>query len=583
MSKNHENEQVVAIIGGGPRGLSALESLHKALANKDFKGKVKTLLFEETDQLGNGPVYHLGQPDTNWLNVSERGLTIPKRESINGSGFAIPSFPSYQTWSGFDERKDVGTIPDKFPLRSELGTYLGERYAAITKDLLMLGKLEVVLAKVTSLDYSDGKFKITTNVKETYSADEVVLTIGHQPTKVDRQLTKWKEKLEADTALQLFTAPYPVEDISKDVKEDDVIALRGFGLAMIDVARALTEGLGGSFELLDKDTRKMSYRPSEKNGVQLVPFSLDGLPMTPKPLHLNLDKPYIPSEAELEAFAERLRNSVRKGGKVSDTRFLIDAITPLIVKKYCSLGDSVYAHTLTEGELEKLVANWLEDGSTEDSLIISKSLPAYQSMTAFVEMATGHSKISLDYCIGQVWRHCQPSMYKELSFTNLDDELIAEIIQLDERLKRYSYGPPVDSLQQLLALVDAGAMTFDFVNNPEITQTAEGWKLERDDKRVIANSMVDSVLDSPKLLEVNSPLVKSLLSDSLVEPVHSALGINTAENALVELGAENNILPLAVLGRLAKGTIIGVDAILECFGERSELWAEGLVERLELK
>ncbi|MDB4293551.1 FAD/NAD(P)-binding protein, partial [Maribacter sp.] len=502
------------------------------------------------------------------------------RASINGSDFAIPSFPSYQTWSGFDERKDVGTIPDKFPLRSELGTYLSERYDAIAKDLVMLGKLEVVLAKVTSLDYSDGEFKITTDGKETYSADEVVLTIGHQPTKVDKQLVAWKEKLEADTALQLFTAPYPVDNISKDVKKGDVIALRGFGLAMIDVARALTEGLGGSFELLDKNTRKMSYRPSEENEVQLVPFSLDGLPMTPKPLHLDLDEPYMPSKEELEVFAERLRNSVRKGGKVSDTRFLIDAITPLIVKKYLSLGDDAYTHTLTESELEHIATQWLEDGSTEHALIISKSLPAYQSMTAFVEMATGHTKISLDYCLGQVWRHCQPTMYKELSFTDLDDTLIAEIIQLDERLKRYSYGPPVDSLRQLLAMIDEGAMTLDFVNDPDIELNANGWKLRLEDKQVVANSMVDSVLDSPKLLTVNSPIVKSLLSDSLVEPVHSALGISTTENALVELAAEKEIIPLAVLGRLAKGTIIGVDAILECFGERSELWAEGVVERL---
>ena len=88
MPKNSESERIVAIIGGGPRGLSALESLYAAHAKKESKQRLKTLLFEKSDQLGNGPVYDLNQPDTNWLNVSERGLSIPERREINGAGIS---------------------------------------------------------------------------------------------------------------------------------------------------------------------------------------------------------------------------------------------------------------------------------------------------------------------------------------------------------------------------------------------------------------------------------------------------------------------------------------------------------------
>jgi len=35
------------------------------------------------------------------------------------------------------------------------------------------------------------------------------------------------------------------------------------------------------------------------------------------------------------------------------------------------------------------------------------------------------------------------------------------------------------------------------------------------------------------------------------------------------------------LGRLCQGTVLGVDAILECFRLRIEDWAKGVVERLD--
>ena len=494
--------------------------------------------------------------------------------------FPIGEFPSYQDWSGYTSSGNERSTIDNFPLRSELGTYLRERFQGLSKTLIRLNKLEVIKDSVTGLDYEKELFTIKTENNKTYTAHEVLLTIGHQPTEADEQLAAWKTKVQDAEKRCLLTEPYPVADIKNKASKGDVVAFRGFGLAMIDAARSLTVGNGGSFELLDKTTRKMRFIPSEKNKVKLVPFSLDGLPMTPKPLSLEFDTPFIPSKKELTAFKKQLQGEIDKNEKPKNTRFLINVITPLIVKKFLALQEKSYPHQLTDIALEKLVKHWLEDASTSNDLIVSKKISAYKSMQAFVDMAAGNSKISLDYCLGQVWRHCQPTMYKVLSFSDLDDEVIAEIIKLDERLKRYSYGPPVDSLTQLLALVDAGVMTLDFVNDPDINLSENGWEFKKDDSSITATIMANTIVDSPKILKVNSPLVQSLLNDSLVEPVHSSLGISTYENAIVQLDGKGEIIPLAILGRLAKGTVVGVDSILECFGARSDKWAKGVVERL---
>lgn len=569
----------LAIIGGGPRGLSALESLYAQAAQENLFTKIKTTVFEETNQLGNGPVYNLEQPDSNWLNVSERGLTIPKREAIISGALKIPAFPSYQDWCNYNNNSHGEDEVDEFPFRSTLGKYLRERFNSIADILLHKKLLEIKYSKVVNVDYLDKKLVIDTGRQNKYIFDEVVLAIGHQPTEIDQQIKNWKDQIENKNELILLENPYPVSSIKNAIYNTDTVGLRGFGLAMIDAVRAIASE-NGNFKIVGDSTREMIYRPSNTKPIKIIPFSLDGLPMTPKPLNKKIDKWFIPTDKELRTFKNALQNAIAKEENLENGKFVLNAIAPIVKQKFLTLENRALTHQLSSKELENLIISWLADENVEHDLIISKDKDTCDSMREYVGMAVGEVKISLDYCAGQVWRHCQPIMYKQLSFRDLDETVIATLINRDERLKRYSYGPPVDSLQQLIALVDEGTLLLDFVENPDITVTKTGWKLKKNSKTITTQVMVDTVLDSPKLKKVKSPIVKSLLYDSLVKPLHSDLAIGTYKNALVQLGSDKTQIPLAILGRLAKGTLIGVDAILECFGLRSELWAEGVTKRL---
>jgi len=125
-------------------------------------------------------------------------------------------------------------------------------------------------------------------------------------------------------------------------------------------------------------------------------------------------------------------------------------------------------------------------------------------------MATGEQAVSLDYCIGQVWRHYQPSIYEALSFNQCPNSVFAAIIALDESTKRYSYGPPAESIQQLLALTEAGSLNLGLINDPDIDLTDEGWQFHHLGNSITATMMIDSVLDTPKIKSVNSPIVKNI-------------------------------------------------------------------------
>jgi len=581
-TKKEIQQRILAIVGGGPRGLSALESMYGCLSSSGNFKAIRTILFEKEELPGAGPVYSLEQLDTNWLNVSERGLTIPPRVEIHNESIVIPPFASYQNWAGYNVSKTNKQERDKFPLRSTLGKYLNERYQSIASVLVAADLLEIVKGEVIRADWEKNEFKIVINDGREYMADELVLTIGHQPTRNSEQLSTWLKYSGSNHSVVLKVSPYPVKDILKSKKShvDSVVGLRGFGLAMIDVMRALTVGLGGAFRVVDEDTQEMKYVKSGNEPAKIIPFSLDGLPMAPKPLNLAIDELYFPTDTEKKDFQDAISHISKRGEAKSHT-FLIAAITPITCRVFFALGDKAYAHNLKETAISEIIRLWLENPDYEHELIVAKTNPTVTMVEEYVGMATSTVPVSLDFCIGHVWRHCQPSLYQATSYSNLKDEVIASIIQLDERLKRYSYGPPVASLQQLLALVRADVISLEYVNDPDIQTNSNGWKLANDEETVIVDFMVNSVLDAPKLLEVDSPIIHNFLEESLLKPIHGELGIETYKNGCVILDGVEKQIPLAVLGRLAKGTLIGVDAILECFGERSKLWALGVIKRLK--
>ncbi|QWX85023.1 FAD/NAD(P)-binding protein [Cellulophaga sp. HaHaR_3_176] len=570
----------LAIVGCGPRGLSALESLYSEAANK--KVLPETLVFESNKYPGAGQVYNLDQPDSNWLNVSERGIGIPPRNKIVFKNFSIPEFPDFQNWSGYSNKENKDTSVDKFPFRSKLGEYLNQRYHSIA-DVLIENKIMTFIAgEVDCLTIENDCIGIDVVGGKNYHVKQAVLCIGHQPIALDEQLTTWKNRVLQLDFINLFTQPYPTNRIleSFEAQNEISIGIRGFGLAMIDVARALSEGLGGKFKIINKETREMEYIPSGKEPNSLVPFSLDGMPMVPKPVNKKIDTLYVPTENQLNTYETSITESLQSKIKPDSVHFLIDAIAPIAAHKFMALGSKAVQSNLKKDELIAIITSWLLDDEFSNPLIISKQQPAKTILEQFIKMATGKGLVSLDFCIGHVWRHCQPSIYRLLSFSELSDDLISDIVLLDERLKRYTFGPPVESLQQIIALINANKIDLDFVNNPEIELTDTGWEFTSDNKTKKVVTMVNSVLDSPQILKVMSPLAKGLINSEVVEPIHDKLGIRTKRNAIVESNKLDATFPLALMGRLAKGTLIGVDAIAECFGERSNFWAEGVIKRV---
>jgi len=576
--------KTIAIIGCGPRGLSALEDIFTEYVKNKRAYELKVLIFERTGKFGCGQVYAPNQTLHNWLNINERALTIAERERIQLNNESVEGFPSFQDWNGYDP--DSTEEIDAYPPRAVLGTYLEARFNSMAKKLKQCNVLEMHASLVTSLKFKNDAFLIEDDKQKTYSADEVVLTVGHQPTQISKQIENWKQHEANTVGVTLYHKPYPIEGLFNDstINGNSRVAIRGFGLAMIDVVRGIAGFTNSRFDIVNSDTQKMTFHPGANCPKKIIPFSLDGLPMAPKPINASIDNWFLPTDAHFNMLKGNLKNYRSQPEQVDSTATIVTTMAKIIVDVFLSLRTKSISHNYNTEALQTLVEAYIEDDKTASDIIISNTLSAKTIMECFVNMAVGQQKISLDYCIGQVWRHCQPTLYEYLSYTEFHKDVILDIIQLDEKLKRLSFGPPVASLQQLLALLESGIMTVKAVDDPNIECTKNGWVLDGLNNDFTANIMINSVLDSPKVLLTDTPLIKQLLKDKYVFPIHEKLGFKTNKNGMASsTSKEQELPPIAVLGRLAQGTLLGVDAVLECFGKRSKFWAKDVLKRLDKK
>ncbi|RAJ11879.1 FAD/NAD(P)-binding protein [Olleya aquimaris] len=576
------NTFTIAVIGCGPRGLSALENLFISLQNTSTNCKINVIIFEKTKHLGSGPIYRNNQPDSNWLNISERALTIEARPKIKINNSTVAAFPSYHQWTKKPKQEILNNRHEVFPKRSFFGDYLRERYQSIAKVLEQENLLKIINQKVIEVRHITDGLEILTINQSTYKAHEVVLTIGHQDTVLSDQLKAWKLHTSINPNCFAFEETYPIKNVlAIDYKhKPHHVGIRGFGLAMMDVTRALVNANGGVFKIINEMTHQMSYT-SGPSKLKLIPFSLDGLPMACKPLNSEVDSLFMPSKADLQHLETVLSRVSKDKSYDNGNQFVLDAISNIASKQFIKLNNKAYPHSYSENQLQAIILKYLSEDAFKHNLIVPTTQPAQDIIQSYVHMASATKPISLDYCLGQVWRHCEPILYKTMSHCNLKDEVINEVIAIDERMKRYAFGPPIESLQQLLALAKEGTLDLSFVNDPKIKLVKDGWLLEKNKSTIICDIMVNSVLDSPDIKKVNTPIISNLLKNEIIQPVYGNLGIETLPNGLVVSKNKTQNNNIALLGRLAKGSVVGVDAILECFGPRIKDWSDGVCNRIK--
>ena len=520
----------VAIVGGGPRGLVAVEALAGHMSDREMA----VTLFEPHEAPGAGPNYVPDQTPLNLLNIALRALYLPAPE--RGEAF--------ETW--LDGRYG----PNDYPPRAVIGAYLHARFA----DLHERRAVEVIGRAVTGCERAKGGWLLRTDEGSDHGPfDEVLLCPGHQPVR-DRQIERWRK--HAAGADAILCEAYPTAALLAATEwQGRTVAIRGFGLAMIDATRALTEGLGGRFET-EADGR-LIYSASGREPARLMPFSLNGIPPAPKPATAAIDRPYVVEERERLAFREAVSSLVEVGD--GDLEPIFGVVADIAGAKLPTHGrDAVLA--------------WLRDGAGDDPDVPDDEQPE-EAMTLYLAMARGEAAPSVGYVTGQVWRHLQNDLRIAYNPAPKTAAVAEALIPFDEGMKRFSYGPPAEATARLLALIAAGKLTLRRVDDPDIELVDGGWRMAETGGADIATAMVDSVLAGPDIAKVSSPLMAGLRERGFVSQLGKGLGASVRPDGRIIDANSEPVEGLSLLGRLANGSVIATDSLHDCFGEAVRRWA----------
>jgi uncharacterized NAD(P)/FAD-binding protein YdhS len=527
----------VAIVGGGPRGLSALEVLARHAGCRS----VNVTLFERGDEIGCGPNYAPGQSDLNLLNIPVRAIDLPPP----------PQGASFKEWLAA-QRSAPGE--DGYPPRPMLGAYLQARLQALLESERDGLKVEIVAQEVVHCRRAQSGWLLwTRDMHDKGPFDEVLLCSGHQPVE-DSQIERWRDHARKSDAV--LAPAYPGNRLLEAADwSGRTVAIRGFGLAMIDTTRMLTEGLGGRFET-DREGG-LVYRASGREPARLVPFSLNGMPPAPKPATGAIDSAFAVTDAQRAEFRETVAAAIDAGDGSLEPIFRV-------------LGEIAGPKLGKDGS--DRVLDWLCKGAEDDPDVPDDQHPA-EAMRLYLAMAHGEAAPSVGYATGQVWRHLQNDLRKAYNPAEKAAATAGALIAFDDGMKRFSYGPPAEATARLLALIDAGKLTLRRVDDPDIELIDSGWRIAENGGADIATAMVDSVLAGPDLANVSSPLISGLRDDGYLVPLDEKLGARTSAGGQVVDADGRPVDGLSLLGRLANGSVIATDSVHDCFGAAVERWA----------
>ncbi|WP_370945587.1 FAD/NAD(P)-binding protein [Amycolatopsis sp. cg5] len=261
----------LAIVGAGPRGICVLERL-SANAPELLTG---TLVVHLIDPFPPGPgrVWRYDQSPLLRMNSMPEDVTMFTDETVEMSG-PVRNGPSLAEWAKkVRTGKLDASVPDdlldelrtlkstSFPTRRLQSAYLDWVYQHILNTLP--DGIEVVEHHTHAVNVTENAVWLKDS-ETPLRVDAVLMTVGHLDALPDeRELELAEYAVRNDLAY--YPAGYTADVDYADVPAGEPVLVRGFGLAFVDLMLLLTEGRGGRFE--EQPCGGLRYHPSGREPV----------------------------------------------------------------------------------------------------------------------------------------------------------------------------------------------------------------------------------------------------------------------------------------------------------------------------
>ncbi|MEV7433854.1 FAD/NAD(P)-binding protein [Streptomyces griseoviridis] len=244
---------VVAVVGAGPRGTAVVERLTARLGQAGAGADVEVI---EPFVPGAGRVWAPDQPQSLLMNTLAGHATAFPDGSVRMAG-PPSSGPSLLAWS---RHHSPGLAADAYPSRALMGRYLAwafERIAAGAPPRVRVthrGDRAVALAAAP-----DGRLRLTLAGGGEVVADAVVLATGHTEVLPGAEESALRAGAAARGLVHVPPGQAHESDLSR-VAAGEPVLVRGLALNFFDQLTLLTTGRGGRFVTSSDGGRR--YLPS---------------------------------------------------------------------------------------------------------------------------------------------------------------------------------------------------------------------------------------------------------------------------------------------------------------------------------
>ncbi|MEQ3634779.1 MAG: FAD/NAD(P)-binding protein [Thalassolituus sp.] len=407
------NETKVAIVGCGPKGLYALDSLCE-VARRQSDQYFIVHLFEPSNYPGAGPVYDPRQPEVLRMNFPARLINA----WTNGRG------PSFMDWAALSSVEPNAYVP-----RARVGEYLMWSFARVVLQAPSNITITRHAAPVTQVRQVSEDWILSPGY---IVVDQVLITTGHQDGfRQSHQNTDCS-----------ISSPFPIQQrlTPGAIPAGATVRCKGFALTFIDTMLALTEGRGGVFTPSGTGYR---YTPSGEEPLRIAPFARSGRPMRAKVEHALFNYP------KDDAFW--LEQSAELSQVLSQSHPL--TFTHHIWPTLLSFADQAFDSPA--GTTADFLARRLKTAFTPEQI--------RRDLRIGYEIAMGGSAPDLAWVLGEVWRRCYAQLVDWISHRALEADDANYFRYIAWEMERLAFGPPAQNIGKMLSLEQAGIVVFEYM------------------------------------------------------------------------------------------------------------------------
>lgn len=565
----------LAIVGAGPRGTSTIERLASLVHKTQRLNTTLVISVFDTYRPGSGHVWDSEQSTNFWMNTPASFPTVAPERVTDEPGLSFMQFAQLSgdgaTLSSSQREELEAVRPGSFPSRALYGRYLEHVYDRCAAVLEAHQDVQYTFypALVQAIRPESTGYMLSYQLhgevpEETLHVDAVVLALGHQESELNPQQRILDEQAEQAAATYIRPS-IPLDVDYTRFKAGKPALFRGMGLNFFDAMAELTLGRGGEFrEVNDEPGHRYEYVPSGREP-ELVAASRRGTPYWGKPVSESFIAPditlsYLESEQLMQQVAEaRTRNPL---AALNFSRDIWPQLHRDILWAYyqqCAIDIAeqlpISATEFTgrvaeilDAEHHEGVQVWLatlRDFISGFPMIQWLDVPALAHPFAEIGFVS-HEKYQQavrDYLVHNAQSSARGSadpLGRAIMTMNAGRMLVKDLIarglveqqsRIEEIQGRFeplveglSSGPPLERIEQLLALSRAGIMNFigpdpvfDFDALAGTFSVSSPWV---DTESYTATVLCEAMMPANRVLQNSSVLIHQLLEEKVARVFH---------------------------------------------------------------